>query len=449
VGLVYIAINLLLLILAPYDVHLSQGADASSWYNPALSLLKHGAFVTLENPTIVQTYRPPLYPMYEALMLFIGNGNIISIVIGQIILLWFTGVMTFKMVESILPGKGKIGLILVIFNPSALGTAHLVQSDILYMFMVSATLYYLLSYISNRKGVKITLLVGLLFGLTCLVRPSGQYLIPLLPFIYVIIGLLKKSGQSLSMHFFHGLLSAIIAVSVVFPWAQHNASAGWGYNLATDKIKETYFRDNVIYLESILSDISINDATRVINNEQNYMLSYTDKLSHTSEQEKSIIVASYYKNKLLTYDYKIVVKGFIDSWIGFFGAGGATNLHNILALDGNRSVHIMAESEKHVSRVDATLAILLESNLATIVISLLSFVYVIVLRVFGLIGLINMIKDREYGVLFILSGIVTYFVFIALFVGNSRYRLPVEPALIIMAVYGFSAVIKKMVYVIK
>jgi len=54
-----------------------------------------------------------------------------------------------------------------------------------------------------------------------------------------------------------------------------------------------------------------------------------------------------------------------------------------------------------------------------------------------------MIRCREYGVLFILSGIIIYFMLIALFVGNSRYRLPIEPALIIMAIYGFNATIKR------
>jgi len=236
VGAIYILINAILLVIAPYDVHLAQGADAGSWYMPALALLKHGSFVTLSDPAVLQTYRPPLYPMYEAFMLYVGDGNIVSIIIGQIILLWLVGIITYKIVENILPKKGVAGLVLVVFNPNALGTAHLVQSDILYMFMVTVTLYYLLQY-ANKGDFKLSLMIGLLFGLACLVRPSGQYLIPLFPLIYIIIGILKKSNQSFAIHLFYGLLSVIISIAVVFPWAQHNASAGWGYNLATSKIE--------------------------------------------------------------------------------------------------------------------------------------------------------------------------------------------------------------------
>jgi len=443
VGAVFLFINVALLLVAPYDVHLAKGADASSWYSPALSLLKHGAFVTLNNPEILQTYRPPLYPMYEAFMLFIGNNNIISIVIGQIVLLWLTGVITYRMVENILPGKGIVGLVLVIFNPNALGTAHLIQSDILYMFMVTTTLYCLFLY-RSKGSFKLSILIGFLFGLTCLVRTSGQYLILLLPIIYIIVGLLQKSKQPLVTHLYNGLISTIIAIAVIFPWVQHNASAGWGYNLTTPEIKVVYFRDNVIYLESIQSNTSLGDASKKIKgDEQSYISSYAEKWLHMSKHDKLSSIATYYKKQLFTYDYNTVTKGFIDSWIGLFGAGGAANLHNLLALDGSRSIQTMSSSEKHMSRTDAVFDTLLKSNLVVISISLLSLIYVIVLRILGLIGLVRMIRCREYGVLFILSGIIIYFMLIALFVGNSRYRLPIEPALIIMAVYGFNTLVKR------
>ena len=441
--IVYILVNVLLLFAAPYEVHLAQGADASSWYSPALSLLKHGEFVTLNDPSILQTYRPPLYPIYEAFMLFIGNGNIISIIIGQILLLWFAGIITYRMVEKILPSRGIVGLVLVVFNPNALGTAHLVQSDILYMFMVTITLYYLLLY-SSRGSFKLSVLIGLLFGLSCLVRTSGQYLIPLFPIIYIIVGLLQEKKQPILTHLYRGLISIIFAVAVVFPWVQHNASAGWGYNLTTSEIESVYFKDNVIYLESILNNISLNNAgNKITEDEQRHISSYAEKWLQMSKQEKSSAIVDYYKKRIFTYDYNTVTKGFIDSWIGLFGAGGAANLHNILALDGSRSIQAMSSSEKHMSRTDAVFDTLLKSNLVVISISLLSFIYVIVLRILGLIGLVRMIRCREYGVLFILSGVITYFMLIALFVGNSRYRLPIEPALIIMAVYGFSTFVKR------
>jgi 4-amino-4-deoxy-L-arabinose transferase-like glycosyltransferase len=346
-------------------------------------------------------------------------------------------------IENILPGIGIVGLILVIFNPNAIGAAHLIQSDILYMFMVTITLYCLFLY-KSKGSVRLSILIGFLFGLTCLVRTSGQYLILLLPIIYIVIGLLQKSKQPLIYHLYNGVISIIIAIVVIFPWMQHNANAGWGYNLTTPEIQVVYFRDNVIYLESIENNISLGDSSKKVKeDEEKYISSYAEKWLYMSKHDKLSSIASYYKKQLFTYNYNTVVKGLADSWIGLFGAGGAANLHNLLVLDGSRSIQVMSNSEKHMSRTDAVFDTLLKSNLIVISISLLSFIYVIVLRILGLMGLVKMIKCREYGVLFILSGIIIYFMLIALFVGNSRYRLPIEPALIIMAVYGFSAFIKK------
>ena len=440
IAIIYVLINTSLLFFAPSGVHLSQGADAASWYNPALSLLQHARFVTLDDPTVLQTYRTPLYPMYEALMLWIGGGDILAIIIGQIILLWLTGMVALKMVEEVLPRRGILALALVVFNPNALGSAHLVQSDVLYMFMVTITLCCLLLY-KHKSNFYFSIVIGLLFGLTCLVRPSGQYLIPMLPLIYMLIGLTSENNLSIRRHFYNGILSTIAALFVVFSWAQHNESAGWGYNLATSAIEEVYFRDNVSYLESVSSDISLNEASNKIkNNEKNYIESYHNSWPSMTKQEQFSILTSYYKKQLITYDSDTIIKGFVESWIGFFGAGGAANIYNILGIDGPRSTQIMANFENHMSRVEAVLLTLLESKPIVVLISVFAFLYVIVLRILGIIGIISMIRNKDYDVLFILTGVVSYFMLVALFVGNSRYRLPIDPALIMMSLYGLTSI---------
>jgi hypothetical protein len=61
---------------------------------------------------------------------------------------------------------------------------------------------------------------------------------------------------------------------------------------------------------------------------------------------------------------------------------------------------------------------------------------VIVLRIFGLLGVLELIKRKEHALLLIVVSLITYFAMAALFVGNSRYRLPVEVGFIILALYG-------------
>ena len=45
----------------------------------------------------------------------------------------------------------------------------------------------------------------------------------------------------------------------------------------------------------------------------------------------------------------------------------------------------------------------------------------------------------EYTLLITLAGIIGYFIAVHLFHGNSRYRVPVEPAMMIFTLYGLQA----------
>ena len=69
-------------------------------------------------------------------------------------------------------------------------------------------------------------------------------------------------------------------------------------------------------------------------------------------------------------------------------------------------------------------------------ITVMALVFVVALRGLGLVGIAWMFMRRHYAVLLSCAGLIVYFAIIHLFTGNSRYRLPVEPALILLAHYG-------------
>jgi Flp pilus assembly protein TadB len=88
------------------------------------------------------------------------------------------------------------------------------------------------------------------------------------------------------------------------------------------------------------------------------------------------------------------------------------------------------------SHLGSVLDALKRSPPAAMAISVTALVFVIALRGLGLIGLAWMFMKRHYAVLLACAGLITYFAVLHLFAGNSRYRLPVDPALIFLALYG-------------
>ena len=60
-------------------------------------------------------------------------------------------------------------------------------------------------------------------------------------------------------------------------------------------------------------------------------------------------------------------------------------------------------------------------------------------RLIGLAGMVSMVQRGQYALLLTLLGLISYFVAVNLFHGNSRYRIPVEPALMLLVLYGLQA----------
>ena len=436
VFLMYIAVNGALILSVESGVHLTEGADAGSWYGPALALLKHGSFVMLDSPETLMTYRAPLYPLYEAIMLWIGNGEILSIIVGQIILLWITGIFAGRIVSLFIPKYEIIALSLVIFNPSALGVAHLIQSDTLYALFIILSVWGLVRYMLSNNKLKWSVITGMFLGVSCLIRPTGQYLIFLLPIIFILINILYGYKNILKESIVHGVVGAIISGVVLAPWIIHNEEAGWGYVLVPSSIKTIYLHDNTKWAEKKYRNISMNDATVSVNNsELMYINSRGEKWENMSNKERSDELVMYYETKLMSYPAHVLLGAYIDSWIDFFGGGGSVNFHNLLSID------TVTAMEKNItgfypSRLEVIFDSLSDAPMQAILISTVSYVYVLILRLLGLFGIIEMIKRGEYSLLLIVTGLITYFAMTSLFVGNSRYRLPVEIGFIVLALYG-------------
>jgi len=443
VFLLYVLLNTFLLIIVEPSLHLTEGADADSWYSPALALLEYGSFVTLSSPETLMTYRPPLYPLFEAITLWVGGGEIIPIIIAQVILLWVTGVIAGRIVRLYLPRYEIISIVLFVFNPNALGSAHLIQSDTLYVFFIVLAMWALVQYINTSNKLKWSIIIGIILGISCLVRPTGQYLIILLPVIFFIINIFSGNKEIFFNSMLHGVIGVVLSVIMIFPWVLHNEEAGWGYVLVTSEPKTFYLRDNAIYLEKNQHGISIEQATDIIlNDEKNYIIT-NDHWFYMSDKEKADELVIYYMKKLISYPIAVIFESYLDSWIGFFGGGGGANFQNLLSLDGKRSFEESMRNN-YSGRLEVALKIFTESSLVAILISVYSYFYVILLRILGLIGIIEIYKRKEYSLLVIVVGLILYFAITVLFVGTSRYRLPTEIGLIMLALYGILFFYNKM-----
>jgi hypothetical protein len=68
----------------------------------------------------------------------------------------------------------------------------------------------------------------------------------------------------------------------------------------------------------------------------------------------------------------------------------------------------------------------------------LALAFSISLRLLGLLGLIFLIKRRQYALLALVAALISYYVLVPLGVGRPRFRLPFEAPLTLLAIYGLA-----------
>ena len=129
------------------------------------------------------------------------------------------------------------------------------------------------------------------------------------------------------------------------------------------------------------------------------------------------------------------LKTLADSWASLFLSGGASNIRNYLGFEGKGI--IVAFQNVEFKGVESFVSLIKNMDLPYLFIFLGTTFFAVVTRVVGLFGLVYLFKRKEwtpYGILLI--EVISIFTAAYLFLGQSRFRVPLEPLLMILAVVG-------------
>ena len=232
---IFIAVNAVIAFFTVHGAALEHGNDVGTWYRPALGLLKYGGFVDPDDPAKFLTIRPPLYPMLIALLVK-SSGTIWSVIVTQIALLFATGLVARMITERLLPGYGVLVMALVVFNPSAVGTAHVIASDTLYAF-IFAVLFWSLIVFAQLPTWRSALATGALLGISLLARNPLEPLLPLWPLIMMVLAMIARGRPIWKRALMMGVAATVLAFAMTTPWIAYKYHAGEGFDLTSQEQK--------------------------------------------------------------------------------------------------------------------------------------------------------------------------------------------------------------------
>ncbi len=440
IQVLFFLVSLALLLTMGTDTPFTAGADASTWINPAKAPLAQHNFVLLNQPDIVDVYRPPLVPLFNAFFLWMSPSyGYQAIVIAQLILLSLTATLAGLMANRLIAGTGLLSMVLVLFNPNSLSTALLLQSENLSTFLLALACACLFFAIENQSW-RYAAFCAIALAMATLCRPVTQYLIVLLPLIFATLILFRYNSYKLAIKgIFMGAGASALAIGLLIPWLFFVAKVEGSPALVSSELSSIYVRDQLITLESYSSGASIKTVSDQMKNDESGMTRHRCEGLILSSAERaqcfSQVLDANWKS-IRSYHLLSYSKALYRSTLGFFISGASGNWHKILLQKQNVNMTEAWNSSDQQNGSVAFVKSLLHLDIIAVIITMVCVTISIVLKLLSLLGLTELWRKRDFISISVFVGLISYFMATTLFLGQSRYRVPIEPYFAVLASIG-------------
>lgn len=214
------------------------------------------------------------------------------------------------------------------------------------------------------------------------------------------------------------------------------SASGQGFQLTAPKVERIFVFDNVRLLEQNRSGASLIEADRIIRLSESEMITgLGPEWLELSEAEQDRRLTRHNLDRLVSYPKTVIAKSAISGLGNLFSGGGATNYHGLLGLKHKSSWDILVE-EPTFNFLSAFVESTKRSSPVALGITFIAVAFAVSMRVLGVVGIILMIARRRWSVLVLAVGVTAYFAAFHVFNSSARYRLPIEPILFLLSLYG-------------
>ena len=162
------------------------------------------------------TFRPPLYPLFLALIFYLFR-SIFAAKLIQILLSTFNVFILYLMSKRIFDEKvGLISALIFSLYPNLIFFSHTLWTETLFVFLLVSSIYFLIEFRYTQRNL-LLLLSGLTWGLASLTRSLLFYFLPIIFLWFMIFE--KGRHKEKIIHF---SLFAIITLITIAPWTYRN-----------------------------------------------------------------------------------------------------------------------------------------------------------------------------------------------------------------------------------
>lgn len=383
----------------------------------AFQLYDGKGFVSPHDPDLPYYDHPPLHSLIMLGTFFLAGGKtFVPILIVHILINVASGLLVRASVTQVAGRFGDIALAAYLFNPNVIAHANRISSDTVPALFIIAAIFLVLRY-SRRPAMKTALLCGGLLGVATMIRSISTALMIILPIALPLVVVLAGSAGGWLRAFRDGVLASLLAFLVCLPWMLHMQANGFGFTMHNPAHLRLLLHDSLRFLGSKgpavadgaykLERMRIEDAHLAETVPNWESLSVGEKGRHRSRVAVDYVLS-------MPFEASQLAAALMHSWKRFLLSGGSGDINFRLGI-----------SEKSGERGVAFYASYAISHL-----------YTFPARFLGLLGLIWLLRRRDYATALTLCVPILAVMATTVLVGLPRYRAAVEGPLAVLAVFG-------------
>ncbi|HOZ36494.1 MAG TPA: glycosyltransferase family 39 protein [bacterium] len=410
--------------------------DGREYYTLGKNLLTTGQFrLSLAPAGLPESLRTPFYPLFLAFCLFLIN-QIWFISLMQIFISGLIAVLLYRLSRLFLTGRWQLlPVILYLANPYTWLTSVLAMSEVLYTLFFLLAVYSLFRYLQKNAWSPLVASVFWL-AVSILVRPVSYYLF-FCYFIFLVIYQIIRSKNSRAIIYI--VLIFFTAWSLfIFSWSWRNYRSFDRFQISSIQNYNLYFY-NARLAYATVNGIAKDGAKDILRQRAAADLSPLALARNINYEDwrRSLFATDYYQQQAMTilkpHIFSYAKLHFIGTLPFFFDAGWR-DVFATLNIDIGQSQSLtLFLTHGDLSAIWHNIT---QNAVYFLVFALGKIYYLLIFILVLSAGFWAPRRDRLS--IWIIYFLILYFATVSSLVANARYRYPVEPLMLIVAVISLA-----------
>lgn len=376
--------------------------------------------------------RSPGYPLFISFLTGLWGNPVTGVVGMQVMLAIGTAYLAQIIYNAVSQQDGYAVFLLTLFNPLVLFYTLRVLPEILFTFLVILHVFAIIK-VTQGPSLKLMGLAGLSLALCAAVRPNGLYILPL-SFIYILADSSTKTSlmQRGRTAMIFGL-ACILFVGSLFVFMWHKTGTA---SLTNERYVRFALHENFVMLEKRGTNLADSQARKALEKRVSTLAEVPyEELAGMDEGDKHVHTMQVIKDLTLSYQLSEVLWAVVRSTAVFLFDYGTSSW---LAIAQTEQISAGQFINLVKSLLSGDLPSTSQQAINFFFYSLFTLL-AISLRTLSVAGVVTIFKLHKQQAVYLFS-LVVLFAITAAFIGNGRYRLPVDPILAILAGHAIHTV---------